>query len=269
MKKIAVYTVMIGDYDKYIDFPNKFQENDIIDYYYFTDCKNKIVDGYKMIYIKDEGYGNKLNQRFYKILITDILDKYEYSIYYDGNVRVTAKLSPLIKLIGNNDMMVFNYIFPFNVYYQFLHPYFGIYSKKNNFHDLYKKYLDDGWRDNKINSTNKFIIKKHSKHMKNFLNFWFNETLKVGRDEFTLMYSVFKFNIKLKVINGLTLIKYFDVYLHRDEDVKKTTGFNKIIRPSCFKRIKMCMKNNLVDLILCYLLSFIFQIIKIFLYIFK
>lgn len=55
MKKRAVNTVMIGDCDKYIDFSDKFQENDIIDYYYFTDSKNKIVNGYKMIYINDEG----------------------------------------------------------------------------------------------------------------------------------------------------------------------------------------------------------------------
>lgn len=264
MKEIAVYTVMIGNYDSYNSIESKYLENDLIDYYYFTDNINKKIDGYKMIYIEIIKNDLKMTQRYYKIVMAKILQKYKYSIYYDGNVKVTNKLSSLIYNLSSYDIMVYNYIIPINVYTQFLMPYIGIYYKKEPFIKLYKTYIDDGWKDNMINSTNKFIIKRHNLKMNKFLEFWYNETLKIGRDEFTLLYSVYKNNIRIKIDNGFNCIKYFKVYWHRNEDVKKEKGYNSIISPNFLNFLKdKVITNKYIDLILCFITSLIFNFINL------
>ena len=269
MNEIVVYTVMIGDYDNYNEIDDKYIENNV-DYLYFTNDKNKKVKNYNMIYIDDIGYGNKMNQRYYKLIIHKYVERYKYSIYFDGNVKITSKLTPLLNYLKNYDIIVFNYVIPMNVYFQFLNKYFGCYPNNKKFIDLYNYYINDGWKDNKINSTNKFIIKKHNRKMKDFCDLWFKESLKVGRDEFTLLYCVYKKDIKIKIENGIKALKYFDVYWHRYEDVKKTKGFNKFVSPNILKNIKyLIVQNYYFDYFMCILLSILIKIVNFIYYVFN
>lgn len=263
-KQIAVYTCLIGAYDDLFKIDNIYKEDYIADYYYITDNKNLKVKGYKMIYVDIIDNDNKITNRYYKIKMPEFIRKYKYSIYYDGNVKIINKLSELLNNVRYHDIAVFSYGIPFNVYMQFFFPFFGCYLKKPEMKKLYNKYINEGWKDNKLNSANKFIIKKHSPYLFYFLDYWYLQTKITKRDEFCLFYCVWKHNIKLNIINFLQIFKYFIIFYHRSEVNANHNGFNNIISPSSFSNIKkILLANRFFDKILNIIYISIFNFFNI------
>lgn len=262
-KKLAVFTVLIGKYDNENAFNEIYKEKNV-DYYFVTNEKKLIVDGYKMIYIDLNKYNKKITQRYYKLLIPEFIrNKYYYSIYYDGNVRVDSKLSNLLKHVKNCNIAISSYVIPFNVYYQFI-------NRKNvkQIHiDKYNEYISNGWKDNKLNPAGKFLVRKHSEKLFKFQKEWFNETKLLGRDEFSFLYLKWKHKIKYKVINGLEIAKYFTIFFHRSEAVQEDNnydGFNSILGPKFFSTVKkILLSNRYVDYILCKFYDTLFYIFSI------
>ena len=262
-KSIAVFTILIGSYDSENEIKDIYKEEEI-DYYYITDNRSLKVNGYTMIYVDIMENNKKMTQRYYKLLIPDFIkNQYKYSIYFDGNVKVDAKLKPLIKYVENNSISVFSYVLPFNVHTQYLSEYFGINPNSQIFKNKYSEYINNGWKDDKLNPTTKFVIRKHSEKLFNFQEEWFQETKIIGRDEFSFLYLTWKHKLDYQIINGLESTRYFSIFYHRNEDVKKHSGFNKIISPNSFKTIKYLIINNkFIDFILCKLQIFIFSFIS-------
>lgn len=107
--KIAVYTAIFGDKDILRD-PIKYQEVENIDYFLFTD--NPLVESkiykklLKPILFKDI----TKNARYYKILGAPELEKYDFSIWHDGNLQIRSdKILDLIKCLGNSDLATFKH----------------------------------------------------------------------------------------------------------------------------------------------------------------
>lgn len=263
-KQIAVYTCLIGAYDDLFKIDNIYKEDDIADYYYITDNKNLKVEGYQMIYVNIIDNDNKITNRYYKIKMPEFIRKYKYSIYYDGNVKIINKLSELLNSIKYHDIAAFSYCIPINVYMQFFLPFFGCYLEKPEMKKIYNKYISEGWEDNKFNSANKFIIKKHSSHLFHFLDYWYLQTKITKRDEFCLFYCVWKHNVKLNIINFLEIFKYFIIFYHRSEANTNHNGFNSIISPTSISNIKkILLRNNFFDKILNILYISIFNFFNI------
>ena len=264
-KQIAIYTCLIGAYDDLFKIDNIYKEDDIADYYYITDNKNLKVEGYQMIYIDIIDNDKKMTQRYYKLMIPDFVKKnYKYSIYYDGNVKVDAKLKPLIEYVGNNSISVFSYVIPFNVHTQYLSKYVGIYPNSKIYKNKYYEYINNGWKDDKLNPTTKFVIRKHSEKLFNFQEEWFQETKIIGRDEFSFLYLTWKHKLDYQIINGLELIRYFSIFNHRNEDHVRHHGFNSIISPTSFSNIKkILLSNRFFDKILNIIYISIFKFFNI------
>ena len=96
--KIAVYTCIVGAYDKVIE-PVYAEPG--IDYLIFTDQPVSEESVWKKIDITTDGeYGSispMMMNRKIKILQNDLLMQYDYTIYVDGNIEIVAAVSPWIE----------------------------------------------------------------------------------------------------------------------------------------------------------------------------
>lgn len=240
MKNIAVYTIILGDYDEANALLDIYKD-DNIDYYFITNCKDAHVPGYTMIYI-DLIKTNINTYSFYKNKIPDFIRAYKYSIYYDGNVTVTKKLGNLINYVNDSDVAITISPMLLNVYYHYF-----LFLKKNIIYKKhYDKYIDDGWTDNGINVNTKFVIRKHSERLFKFCDLWYTESYNQRNyaDELSLLYCVYKSNVKLyKIMNLYTFLKHFNISMHKMSitNKKKNIGSKiySIVQVILFNYIKI------------------------------
>ncbi|MFC6733727.1 glycosyltransferase domain-containing protein [Haladaptatus sp. GCM10025893] len=94
-KKIVVYTAIFEDYD-YLHDPKVPNEN--IDYLCFTDNPSLKSDIWSFVLYEDNAHSPNLKNRKVKILPHkfDILQRYNYSVYIDGNIQITKDISELV-----------------------------------------------------------------------------------------------------------------------------------------------------------------------------
>ena len=99
MKRIAVYTVLFNNYDELKLPKNHKKLRNESDFFCITnDPIIKNPKEYYNILIKSELYSSPiLSNRYYKILTPAELKEYEYTIYVDGSVLITA--DSLIELV--------------------------------------------------------------------------------------------------------------------------------------------------------------------------
>ncbi|MDT2599294.1 DUF616 domain-containing protein [Enterococcus hulanensis] len=99
-KKIAVYTCVVGGYDKVSD-PTIINEN--IDYFIFSDhnIQSRIWNQISIPSQLLELGNNTLINRYLKFHPQELFDGYDYVIYVDGNVQVSSDITPLLKYTKN------------------------------------------------------------------------------------------------------------------------------------------------------------------------
>ena len=97
-KKIAIYTCIIGDYDK-VNEPIYFNDN--VDYILFTDkkIKSKFWKVKKIPYKILELKNSILINRYIKLHPNEFLKGYDYSIYIDGNVKTVTDISGFTRCV--------------------------------------------------------------------------------------------------------------------------------------------------------------------------
>lgn len=99
--KIAVYSCIVGPYDRLIE--PVFVEPGV-DYLMFTDQDIPVSSSWKKMDITQmEDYGklsNSMMNRKIKIMQCRTLQEYDYTIYIDGNIEVVSGLSPIIADMG-------------------------------------------------------------------------------------------------------------------------------------------------------------------------
>ncbi len=105
--KIAVYTCIIGPYDSIIE-PVYLEPG--IDYFIYTDqdvpdnsawIKRDVrkIDNYNML------SPAKMNRKI-KILQTEELLSYDYTVYVDGNIEIVSGITPLIQMMNGKELGV-------------------------------------------------------------------------------------------------------------------------------------------------------------------
>ncbi|WEG15359.1 DUF616 domain-containing protein [Alkalihalophilus pseudofirmus] len=91
VKKIAIYTVIIGKYDALLN-PAFIDEN--IDYICFTDDKYLTSSIWKVVLVETLKLDNARESRRYKILPHLYLREYEISMYVDANIKILTDPRP-------------------------------------------------------------------------------------------------------------------------------------------------------------------------------
>lgn len=94
-KKFVIYSVISGNYDKILD---PIYYDDSIDYYMFTDSNIPKNSVWKKISFESIGIENLSpfdQTRYVKTHPHLFFQDYDYSMYIDGNVRITCDIKPL------------------------------------------------------------------------------------------------------------------------------------------------------------------------------
>lgn len=92
--RLVIYTVIAGNYDTLKD-PEFIDEN--CDYVCFTDSGELASGIWQVRMMEDAGLDSTRHQRMYKVLPHRFLPEYEYSVYVDGNVRITGSLRDFVR----------------------------------------------------------------------------------------------------------------------------------------------------------------------------
>lgn len=190
--KIIVYTTNLGHYDKY----QPAIKDPLVDYLYYTDGK-RAPTGWKKI---EMASGDRKASRFYKIN-SHFLPDHDISIYIDASYKIEKPLSPLIELLGKNDMAMCLHPFDRCVYEHARR------CKKLRLED--PQVIRNQIRHYSIKrmppmfglTENSLIIRKNNKRVERFNNLWWSEYSRWSqRDQLSCPYALWKSDIKLKIL---------------------------------------------------------------------
>lgn len=198
--KIAAYTVITGldkPYDKNFEQNNKIK-NENIDYFLFTNNTNIKSKFYKVVYVENnENLNCKDLSRHIKIMSHLYLKDYDATIYYDGNVCILKDIKKLVDKFIDYELSLFilGKNNNFKKEYEYIKQ--NVKScipnaKKIKESEIYKDYYDCPRYYGKI------IIRQNNDTVKEFNELWFQEYMKLGRDQMSIPYCIDKSHIKFK-----------------------------------------------------------------------
>lgn len=214
MNKFVVFTVITGKeilYDHLLKQNIKLKEENI-DYLLFTNNSDVKSDFFDVIYIDSE-LNDKDLSRDIKINTHKYVDKYDLSLYIDGNVLIKNKLS---KIFENNKNEFAAYYLKGNSIDEGDYIIKHKYSTKDNVKNRLDMYKNDGFDiSNSKRIYGKILMRKNSKTLENFNNQWYSEYQYVNRDQLALPYLITKLNIDIKIwgfwVQNEHFKKYFQV----------------------------------------------------------
>ena len=221
-KKIAVYTCMIGNYDKLMS-PICLEDN--VDYYVITDCKDEF-DGWQKINIPDELLSwdkTKIN-RYIKMHPNIFFENYNYTIYIDANMRIVGNPYSFCGAADNSNLGIAFYEHKErNCIYEEAEV-CKLYKKgnKKGIEEQISRYKSDGFPLNYGLLEGSVIVRSlQNDKGKKLLELWwneFNETTS-NRDQLSLPYTLWKNNYQINDIgllgNDLFRDKRVDITLHK------------------------------------------------------
>lgn len=196
-KKVAIYTVITGNYDR-IKNPKFISEN--IDYFIVTDQTLPKDLVWKKIDIKYQKEISNLTvqelSRYYKIKPHELFVDYDYSIYIDGNIIINGDLLFYINAMNKKNKIIamHKHCVRSCIYDEGK----AIYALgKARFIDIFKQlngYNKDGFPKNYGLFENNIIIRKHNDNQCiKLMNDWWNEYInKTHRDQLSFMYVLWK-----------------------------------------------------------------------------
>lgn len=98
MQNILIYKAVFDSYDDIDDSIIELQSENInITYKYLSNRKNENKEGWDCILKEKIENDSALTNRYYKMCYWDDFEKYDYSIYLDGNIKIVSSLERLIE----------------------------------------------------------------------------------------------------------------------------------------------------------------------------
>lgn len=221
-KKVAVYTCVVGGYDKITD-PIIINEN--IDYFIFSDhsIQSEIWNQRKIPEKVLELGNNTLINRYLKFHPKELFNEYDFVMYIDGNVQVISDVTPLLKYTKNRLGVAFHAHSYRNSIYDEVDVLTKVY-KRGDPEKLAKQingYRQEGFPEKYgLPEATIIITDLSNDSATNFFNCWWQEFLNSGsfRDQISLPYVLWKNGINTKEItllgNNLRFSSKFLVSAH-------------------------------------------------------
>lgn len=207
--KIAVYTCIIGGYDK---LQEPLIEFDNVDYYLFTD-NEKIYENYKGKYkiIQIPDYllkkGNIIANRYIKLHASDFFEKYDYSIYMDGNVRIIADIRTFVARSSLKTGIAMHIHRERNCIYQEAEVCKLLKrGNQNKIEEQMKRYKQEGFPEKfGMNEATIIVSDLKNNESSKLLNEWYLEFLQSEsyRDQLAWPYILWKNNYKISDVGNL------------------------------------------------------------------
>jgi len=208
-KRIAVYTCVFGNYDTIID-PISCPDN--IDYFVISDSpdiKSKIwkkldVSKYSTMLSK---LSNVEKNRWFKMHPFELFgDKYQYSIYIDGNIRPITDFTEFVNKLGECGIAMFSHKFNDCVFQEALNNYYLIKkTPKNQIKEQISYLRGKGMPEHYGMTTCNVIVRDHKNPIvRKLMDDWWEEfMLHCRRDQLSFPYVVWKNGIQMSDIATL------------------------------------------------------------------
>lgn len=204
--KIAIYTVSTGKYDD-VKEPIYIDKN--IDYFVFTEqnVRENSIWKKKCMPEKIKDLPSLDQARYIKTHPHEFFQGYDYSMFIDGNIRITCDVKPLFyTMIDSNKVIAIHKHQVRNcIYDEAKAIYAAGKASKNMLKAQMKKYKKDGFPTNYGLFETNILIRKHNDiECKNIMNDWWNEmNTWTKRDQLSFTYSLWKNNKKADYILSL------------------------------------------------------------------
>jgi hypothetical protein len=233
-RRIAIYTVDIGGYDKIFD-PLVVSEN--CDYLLFTDNPNVKTKTWQVIPVDKSNFSNDLLcSRYYKILPHKILrEKYDYSIYLDSKMLICGDIVQLchrgltpqsFEKTGDSHISMNDVVFTairHNARRTIIEEAGQCIRRGVIPVDVAEKQLADyhsqGFPDDLGLIDCCCLVRRHSdRRLQQTMETWFAEFEKYPyRDQLSIMYSLWKTNLKnYKIIESNVYNNQFVQYMRKN-----------------------------------------------------
>tara|TARA_S200000501_G_scaffold378581_1_gene441976 strand:- start:3974 stop:5617 length:1644 start_codon:yes stop_codon:yes gene_type:complete len=212
MKKV-IYTTIFGGYDNLVEPHYKPEGWDFI---CFTDVDLK-SDTWKIVKKPLVYTDNTRTAKRFKVLPHEYLDKYDYSIFIDGNMTIRNNPDDLIdKYLSNSNVAFFdhsqNILDSNNCAYKEADYIFYLGQKNNgNYKDnpvliqnQMNRYKKEKYPENNGLITGMVILRKHNKtDCKKVMSKWWEEIkYNSKRDQLSFNYSAWKTGVKFNYMDG-------------------------------------------------------------------
>lgn len=208
-KKIAIYTCVVGDYDN-LQVPLLRFEN--VDYYLFTDNVikySKYSSVYKIVAVPQEilDKGNIIANRYLKFHPHEFLKDYDYTMYFDGNVRVIADVRKFVNVINKKTGIAMHVHRERNCIYDEAKA--CILLRRGNKLNLQKQmegYQKEGFpKKYGMNEATVIVCDNHSEVCQKLLGAWYDEFLSSNslRDQIAWPYVLWKNHYKIQDVGCL------------------------------------------------------------------
>jgi hypothetical protein len=194
MNKICVYTCITGNYDNLIEIKTKEEG---IDYLCFTNNKKIKSKSWKIIYIDDKNLNDVQLSRKIKILGNDYTEKYDITIWLDGNQYFKKSIHDFLKKFiynSNTNFIAFKHHSRNSIYQEINACMYFKKETKEKLLNLKKYYLKHGYPESDGLIEASIIIRKNNndKLLKKTMKMWFKYFLKyVSRDQLLFNYCTY------------------------------------------------------------------------------
>ena len=202
-KKIIIYTVNVSNYES-VKEPLVVDPN--VEYILFTDDKNLKSEHWKVIYLEDNLADPRRKSRLPKILAHKYLPPHDISVYIDSSLQIKAPdIKKMIdECMEGNDIALYKHYKRDCVYDEIefvMNSKDRIVKNREKCKAALKMYKDINYPKHNGLFENAFIFRKNTKKIQELNELWWKEYEKgTERDQFVLMYVLWKKNIKVKAI---------------------------------------------------------------------
>ena len=197
MNKNVIYTVISNHYD-YLKDPECISPN--CDYICFTDNPELKSNIWKIIYEDSSEELDKIRwQRRHKILAHQYLEKYELSIYVDGNIRIIGDLYDYFeKESRGGSILCLKHPYRNNVFDEAEECIALNKDLEERIRKQIEGYKNEGYPGNNGLIASGILVRRHmDSDVINLMNAWWNEVeTKSLRDQLSFNYVCWKYNFK-------------------------------------------------------------------------
>ncbi len=205
MKKICVYTCIVGDYDVLKEIAPLVYEPEI-DYYCFTTNKNILSKTWKVIYIDNENLTNVYLARKYKILGCDLLTaNYDISVWLDGTFELRQKITSFLTKecdMTKYDLVTFKHSKRKCLYQEAKACIQLRKSDPNMIKNQISYYKEQGYPENNGLAETGIIVRNvKSDKVKKFTEAWFAQLLKFSpRDQLSFSFCLYNNSLNVYLL---------------------------------------------------------------------
>lgn len=205
--QIAVYTCVVGNYDK-VQEPISLADG--CDYYIISDKEPEEKSIYKYINIKDcvtrEIQDNTRKNRFCKINAHEIFPKHRYSVYFDGNIILDENIVQYLEKLSKTRITMLSRVSYDSVYAEALRCMLHGRDEKEKFEQQVEKYWLEGMPDDFGLVLPSIILREHNNPIcKKLMIEWWDEISKFSkRDMISFPYVLWKNGYTINDVNTIS-----------------------------------------------------------------